>query len=105
MAKLITLKCLSIILALVPDCKDKRGLSRARYNRGMPFFHAKTPLDRAFEISLLLKGLDGLFETVAGTLFLFVKPDLVLRIAHGLVGYSPDDYLSKHLLTSAEHFS
>jgi len=71
----------------------------------MPFFHAKTPLDRAFEISLLLKGLDGLFETVAGTLFLFVKPDLVLRIAHGLVGYSPDDYLSKHLLTSAEHFS
>jgi len=45
----------------------------------MPFFHAKTPLDRAFEISLLLKGLDGLLETVSGILFLFVKPDLVLR--------------------------
>jgi uncharacterized membrane protein len=71
----------------------------------MPVFHAKTPLDRAFEISLLLKGFDGLLETVSGTLFLFVKPDTVLRLAHHTVGYHPDDFLSQHILTSAENFS
>ena len=70
----------------------------------MPFFHAKTPLDRAFEISLLLKGLDGLLETVSGILFLFVKPDLVLRLAHDMVGYHPDGFIGKHILDSAQHF-
>jgi len=71
----------------------------------MPLFRAQTKLDRAFEISLFLKGIDGLLETLGGLLFLTLKPDLVLRAAHGIVGYHPDDFITQHILKSAEHFS
>ena len=71
----------------------------------MTVFHATTKLDRAFEISLLLKGIDGLVETVSGIILLFVKPALVMRIAHGLVGYHPKGFIGVHILQSASHFS
>lgn len=71
----------------------------------MPLFHVTNKLDRAFEISLLLKGLDGLLETVSGFLFLFVKPELVMRLAHGVVGYHPTNFISEHILKSAQNFS
>src|SRR5579884_2241427 len=71
----------------------------------MPMFHAKTKLDRAFEISLLLKGLDGLVETLSGILFLFVKPPWVLDVAHGIAGYQPHNFIGQHILEAARHFS
>lgn len=70
----------------------------------MPTFHAKTPLDRAFEITLLYKGIHGLLETIGGVLFLFIKPDFIVRLAHGIVGYHPHNFIAKHLLESAQHF-
>lgn len=70
----------------------------------MPTFHAKNSLDRAFEISLLLKGIDGIVETVSGILFLFVKPQWILDVAHGIVGYQPHNFITRHILESAKHF-
>ncbi|HET6924722.1 MAG TPA: DUF2127 domain-containing protein [Candidatus Saccharimonadales bacterium] len=70
----------------------------------MAVFHAKTKLDRAFEISLLLKGLDGLLETLSGIAFLFIKPAWVVDLAHAIVGYHPTGFIGEHILTSAQHF-
>jgi len=70
----------------------------------MPTFHAKTGLDRAFEITLLYKGIDGLLETISGIAFLFIKPEFVVRLAHGIVGYHPHNFIGKHILESAQHF-
>jgi len=64
----------------------------------MPTFHAKNKLDRAFEISLVLKGIDGLFETLSGVVFLFIHPEFVLRIVHGIVGYHPHNFIAVHFL-------
>jgi uncharacterized membrane protein len=71
----------------------------------MAVFHAKTSLDKAFEVSLLLKFLDGIVETISGTLFLFIKPSLVNRVVHDLVGQHSHDFLSEHLLKWAAGFS
>jgi len=76
----------------------------ACYTESMPLFHAKTKLDRAFELTLLFKAVHGLIEIVSGILFLFVKPHFILSMAHGLVGYRPDSFIGKHVLASAEHF-
>jgi len=70
----------------------------------MPTFHARTTLDRAFELTLLYKLLDGLLETIGGIIVLFIKPEFVVRLAHGVVGYHPHNLIAKHLLESAQHF-
>lgn len=71
----------------------------------MPIFRAQNKLDRAFEISLLLKGLDGLLETLSGLMFLFIKPSWILDVAHGIVGYQPHSFIGKHILEAAQHFN
>jgi uncharacterized membrane protein len=62
-------------------------------------------LDRAFRISVTLKGLDGVLEVIGGVVLLFVSPksinDLVRwAIAHELTG-DRNDVVSRHLLHSA----
>lgn len=70
----------------------------------MPFFHAKTPLDKAFAVGLFLKALDGFFESLSGVAVLFIKRQWVLDAAHGLVGYHPHNVIGTYLLKSAEDF-
>lgn len=78
--------------------------SQLCYKGSMPLFHAENRLDRAFEISLLLKGIDGLFETLSGLVFLFIHPGFILRIAHGIVGYHPHNFITVHFLKWATDF-
>lgn len=62
-------------------------------------------LDRAFRITIILKGLDGALEVIGGIVLLFVSPasiDHVVRFftAHELA-QDPHDFIARHLLHSA----
>jgi uncharacterized membrane protein len=71
----------------------------------MANFHPKTPLDKAFEISLLLKGLDGLLETVGGVVFLFIHPEHIVSIANRLTAHNQHSFWGRHLLSWAHGFT
>jgi uncharacterized membrane protein len=66
-------------------------------------------LHRFFEISILLKGLDGLLETLGGALFLFIRPEtlnrfLFLLTAHEL-SEDPQDWIAGLARHAAEALS
>lgn len=75
----------------------------------MKLFHAKTGLDKAFEIGLLFKGIDGLIETVGGIILLFVRPQQVTSLVHALTNKTltqdPDDFIATHLVHFAKGFT
>ena len=68
------------------------------------------PTDRlgwVFEIALILKGLDGVLETIGGLLLLFVPAEtlntwLVTVTQHEL-SEDPHDFVFSHLLSSGQH--
>ena len=61
---------------------------------------------RAFDVGIVLKGLDGLFEVVAGGILLLTTHPALLGIAHWLTRQEliedPDDFLANHLLQLAQ---
>jgi uncharacterized membrane protein len=68
----------------------------------MSWFKPKDLLDRTFEIGIILKGLDGLFETIGGLLLLFVSPDQINHLVRTLTQHEltedPHDWVASHLL-------
>ena len=68
----------------------------------MTWFKPKDLLDRTFEIGIILKGLDGLLETIGGILLLFVTPsqinNVVARLTQHELTQDPHDYIATHLL-------
>lgn len=72
----------------------------------MADFKPKTRLDYAFEISILLKALDGFLEVVGGIVLLFISPSNLLGIAKVLTQHElsedPHDFLANHILHSAQ---
>ncbi len=75
----------------------------------MSFFRAKSPLDKAFEVTLLLKGLHGLDELLSGVFFLVVSPDRLSRWVERLTApelrEDPNDFVAKHLFHWAQGFT
>jgi uncharacterized membrane protein len=65
-------------------------------------FKARDPLDRIFEIGIILKGLDGILETIGGVLLLAVTPatinTVVSRLTQHELSEDPDDFIASHLL-------
>lgn len=65
--------------------------------------------DRAFRISLVLKGLDGLLETIGGILLLVIRPDQIDHLARwltqGELSQDPHDYIANHILNTAHSLS
>ena len=66
-------------------------------------------IDRAFRITITLKGLDGLLEVIGGMVLLFVSPHSINQLvkwatAHELA-QDPNDFVSRHLLHSASQLS
>src|SRR5574340_269515 len=59
-------------------------------------------LDKTFNITLILKGLDGLLELVGGILLLVISPDALSHLARRLTQHElsqdPHDFFAKHLL-------
>src|SRR5262245_3285396 len=75
----------------------------------MEMFKARTELDRVFEVSIILKALDGLLETVGGILLLVISPDKLVRLVTALTQHelseNPHDFIASHILHSAQHFA
>ena len=70
-----------------------------------PAERPRTATDKAFRISLYLKGLDGLLETLGGILLLFIKPDQINHFARwltqGELSEDPHDFIANHILKTA----
>ena len=68
----------------------------------MSRFRARDPLDRIFEIGIILKGLDGALEAVGGLLLLAVNPATIDRVMVRLTQHElsedPRDFIARHLL-------
>lgn len=64
---------------------------------------------RAFDVGIVLKGLDGLFELVAGGILLLTTQPTLLGIGHWLTRQEliedPDDFLANHLLLLTQKLS
>ena len=65
---------------------------------------AKSPsrLDLVFNVTLVLKGLDGVFEFVGGILLLVISPDSInawaQRLTQHELSHDPSDFFANHLL-------
>jgi uncharacterized membrane protein len=68
----------------------------------MSRFKARGALDRIFEIGIILKGLDGVLETIGGLLLLVVTPatinSLLSRLTQHELSEDPNDFIASHLL-------
>ncbi len=74
-----------------------------------PVEHPRTTADKAFRISLYLKGLDGLLEIAGGVLLLLIKPEQINHFAHwftqGELSEDPHDFIAHHILKTAHELT
>jgi hypothetical protein len=65
-------------------------------------FKPGDPLDWIFEIGIILKGLDGVLETIGGLLLLVVTPATINRLTIGLTQHElsqdPNDFIANYQL-------
>src|ERR1700704_3209851 len=70
-----------------------------------PAEHPKTTTDKAFRISLYLKGADGLLEIIGGILLLLIKPAQINHFARwitqGELSQDKHDFIANHILKTA----
>src|SRR2546423_3248430 len=63
----------------------------------------------AFEIGVILKGLNGLLELIGGTLLLLFPPStiqrFVVRLTQNELSRDPSDFIATHLRAAADHLS
>ena len=75
----------------------------------MTWFKANSLLDRTFEVGIILKGLDGVLETLGGLLLVFVTPDTINRLAamitEGELSQDPHDFIANRILHTAHQLS
>lgn len=68
----------------------------------MAFFHPKSALDKAFEVSILIKAFDGLVEIASGLFLLVVRPEQVSRWVQYLtapeLSHDPHDFFATHIV-------
>jgi uncharacterized membrane protein len=73
------------------------------------WFKSGDPLDRAFAVGIVLKGVDGVLEVVGGLLLLVVSPatiDLLTRtLTQHELSEDPHDFLATRLLHAAGSLS
>ncbi len=69
----------------------------------------RSKLHLAFEIGVILKGLNGLLELIGGTLLLLFPPSAIQRFVVGLthneLSRDPNDFIATHLRAAADHLS
>jgi uncharacterized membrane protein len=74
-----------------------------------PAEHPRTATDKAFRVSLYLKGVDGLLEVAGGILLLLVSAQQINRFAHwltqGELSQDPHDFIASHILNTAHHLT
>jgi uncharacterized membrane protein len=69
----------------------------------------QTLTDRAFRISLYLKGLNGLLEILGGILLILISPEQINHwaksITEGELSQDPNNFIATHILKTAHHLS
>jgi len=69
----------------------------------------RSKLHVAFEIGVILKGLNGLLALIGGTLLLLFPPSAIQRFVVGLtqneLSRDPNDFVATHLRAAADHLS
>ncbi|HZL08182.1 MAG TPA: DUF2127 domain-containing protein [Candidatus Dormibacteraeota bacterium] len=75
----------------------------------MPLFHPKTLLDKAYEIGILIKGIDGVLELVGGALVLLLNPHTITNITNFLtqdaLQENPHNIIATHVLKLGNHLA
>jgi len=75
----------------------------------MPFFHPRTLLDKTYEIGIVIKGIDGTFEIIAGLLLWLITPATVDRVTrhltHNTLAHDPHNALANHILSYGHQLS
>ena len=70
---------------------------------------ARSKLHVAFEIGVILKGLNGLLELIGGILLLVFPPSaiqgFVVGLTHNELSRDPNDFIATHLRAAAEQLS
>ncbi len=78
------------------------GTGRKGARGDVSWFRPRGWLDVTFEVSILLKGLDGILELIGGLLLLFVTPEdlnwVVVRLTQHELSQDPNDYFANRLL-------
>jgi uncharacterized membrane protein len=66
-------------------------------------------LDRIFDVSITLKGLDGVLEVIGGVLLLFLTPSrlnaIVEFVTQHELSQDPKDFIATHLLFYAQRYT
>jgi uncharacterized membrane protein len=77
--------------------------------RRMAWFAAKGALDRTFQVSIILKGLDGVLELAGGVLLLAVSPATINRLVATLTQHErsedPHDAIATHLVDASQRLT
>jgi len=93
------------VAALEPAVRRSRRLWRRR----PAALIARSRLHVAFEIGVVLKGLNGLLELTGGTLLLAFPPSaiqhFIVGLTHNELSKDPDDFIATQLRSAAEHLS
>ncbi len=75
----------------------------------MAFYSNEKNIHRAFEISIIIKGIHATLEVVGGVLLYFVSTSaiaaLVVRFTQEELSQDPSDFVSNYLLHAAQSFS
>ncbi len=75
----------------------------------MSLFRPQTLLDKAYEIGIVIKGIDGVLELIGGALVLTLSPGAVTGIVHWLTQHElsedPHDFIATHILKLGQHLA
>jgi len=75
----------------------------------MTWFRPKTLLDKTYEIGILIKGIDGLSELLAGLVLWMVSPVTILRVTSWLTRSAlqkhPHAFLPAHISAIGHHLA
>jgi uncharacterized membrane protein len=75
----------------------------------MSLFHPKTLLDKAYEIGIIIKGIDGVLELIGGALVLTVSPHTVTGITQFLtqdaLQENPHNLIATHIAKLGHHLA
>jgi uncharacterized membrane protein len=67
----------------------------------MPVFHAKSRLDKIYEVGLAIKGIDGVLELIGGILILTLNPGTITGVTRFLtesaLQANPHNYIAYHI--------
>jgi uncharacterized membrane protein len=81
----------------------------ARKTPNMRDFRSGSLLDRSFHVSIALKGLHALFETIGGIALLMIDPQmmnrLVLTVLQEELSEDPRDFIATHLFRAYQSFA